>query len=292
MQAITYALLTVIWIAGLQLVLRGAMQVWPVGLAGAYSRIISVVLLAGYLFITGNVWRRLRPGSAWSWLLLMGAVAIGINILWFWGQKLTTATNAALLLRLDLLFVVLIGTALGLERISIRGLLTIPVMLLGLVLLMEAHQLDWSKHLAGDLMIVGAAMGLATNAFIVRRILQQMDESSTAFYNILISMVGFAALASYERQAINQTSTEYTGAWLWLIAIGIIAAFATPIYYAALRRMMVWKLRAFLLLNPLIVALAEWLIWGHALNHLQWLGGGLIMIGVLLLICDEAKTSR
>lgn len=290
MQAIVLALLNVVWLAGFQLVLRGALRIWPVGTAGAYSRVISLALLMAWVGMTGKGWRRLRPGKVWRWLLVMGAVAIVINISWFAGLKLTAATSATVLLRLDLLFVVLIGAALGLERISIRGLLTIPVMLVGLVLVMEAHQLSWTGHLLGDLMVVVAALGLASNAFVVRRILRHMDEPAAAFYNVLMSMAGFWALASYEGLAVPEAVTAYPAAWWWLVAVGIFAGVGAPLYYAALRRMMVWKLRAFLLLSPLIVALAEWAIWGVHLHRLQYLGAALLLGGVLALIWDEARS--
>ena len=60
----------------------------------------------------------MRTRGVGRWLLLMGAISLVINLLWFGSVRLTTATNCAMLFRLDLLFVVLIGALLGQERIG------------------------------------------------------------------------------------------------------------------------------------------------------------------------------
>ena len=74
--------------------------------------------------------------------------------------------------RMDLLFVVFIGTVLGLERVGALGWCTLPVMLVGLGLLAEVQHFDLGGHIIGDAMVVGGALALAINAFIIRRILQ------------------------------------------------------------------------------------------------------------------------
>ena len=221
----------------------------------------------------------------------MGTIAVVINFSSFAALKLTTATNSALLLRLDLLFVVLIGQACGLERINLRALLTIPMMLAGLILLTEAHHFGCSSHLVGDVMVVVAALGLAVNAFVVRRILQRMDEAAAAFYNTIFTLVGFTALASYEGFAVSREIADQPEAWWWLIGLGIIAGVKAPLYYAALRQMPVWKLRMFLLLSPLLVALAEWALWGITLHVSQWLGAALLLGCALVLALDEARSN-
>ena len=118
-----------------------------------------------------------------------------------------------------------------------------------------------------------------------------MDEEAVTFYNLLITMAGFLALALHDGFATGQAVTTQPGAWLWLVGLGIMAAITTPFYYAALQRMMVWKFRAILLLNPLVVALAEWWLWGIHLHHLQWLGAAMILVGALALIWDEARSN-
>jgi len=106
MTSAFYAFLAVVpWVA-FTLLLRFLIHVegWPVGLAGTLSRIVTVPLLAGWVLATGTGWRRLRPQGAGGWLLLMGVNSIIINLLWFASVKWTTATNVAMLFRLDLVW--------------------------------------------------------------------------------------------------------------------------------------------------------------------------------------------
>jgi drug/metabolite transporter (DMT)-like permease len=291
MQGILFAFLTAVaWSARL-LILRGAVSVWPVGLAGMFSRFSAAVLLLLWVSFTGRGPRRLRAGQVWDLLLVMGFVASTLNILLFFGMRLTTATNATFVLRLDLLFVVLIGSLLKIERITIRGLATIPFMILGLALLMEIQKGEWGGHVAGDALIILSALGLAVNAFVIRRIMRSIDEETVAFYNMLLCAVGFGVLASFQGLPLPKAATTSAGPWFRLLALGVSDALATALYYAALRRLQVWRLRALLLINPFMVAVVEWLWFGLEMNSVQWIGSGLLLGGVMVLIWDEARSS-
>ena len=121
MQQVFYASLAIVpWVA-FTLLLRClvSMEEWPVGLVGTFCRVVTLPLLSGWILATRSGWRRLRPHGVLGWLLLMGASSIVINLLWFGSLKWTTATNVSMLFRMDLVFVVLIGAVLGLERIGV-----------------------------------------------------------------------------------------------------------------------------------------------------------------------------
>ena len=287
-----YASLAIVpWVA-FTLLLRFLMnqQGWPVGLVGTFSRMVTLPLLAAWILATGHGWRRLRPRSVLGWLLLMGALSIAINLLWFASVKWTTATNVAMLFRLDLVFVVLIGAALGLERIGWLQLALVPLMFVGLGLLAEVHKFDFGGHLLGDLMVVVAALGLATNAFIIRHILRAMDEEAVALYNHSISMLGFLLLAlvcgDFARTPEVFASTS---AWLAIALLGVVGAVGLPSYYFALARMDVWKLRTFMLATPVLTVLIEWPLWGVRLSLLQGLGAAVILGGLAALIHIESR---
>ena len=293
MQAAFYALLAIVPWVGVTLLIRFLvkMEGWPVGLVGTLSRVVTVPLLGAWILSTGAGWRRLRPRGVGAWLLLMGAVSIAINLLWFAALKWTTATNAAMLFRFDLVFVLLIGAALGLERIGLAQLALVPVMLVGLGLLVEVQKFDLGGHLAGDAMVVVAALGLAVNAFVIRRIMWAMDENSVALYNHTMSMMGFAALAAAGSE-FGLAGDLLAAAWVPVAILGVVSAVGLPLYYVALRRMDVWKLRMFLLLTPVIAAAVEWPLWGIRLSALQCLGGAIILACLAALIHIESRETR
>lgn len=293
MQGIGFALLSVLGMATFTLVLRAVLEIWPVGLAGTLSRLVTIAALGGWVLSTQGGWRRLRPGGTLWWLLLMGANSIAINLFLFGSLKWTTATNNALLFRLDLVFVVLIGGLLRIERIGLKQLALLPIMLAGVALVCEIEDFDWSGHLVGDLMAVVAALGFACNAFVIRHILKSMDEESVALVNHLISAFGFFALAILHNEfGFVQTVSNEPAAWLWIGIVGLVAAVVLPLYYAALARMSVWRLRTWLLLTPVLVAVLEWPLWGTRLNGSQLLGAVLVLAGLAALIRVESQVIK
>ena len=290
-QAFYASLAVVPWVA-VTLLLRLLVKEegWPVGLVGTFSRFVTLPLLGAWILATGAGWRRLRPGRALGWLMLMGGVSIFINLSWFAAPKWTTATNIAMLMRLDLIFVVLIGAALGLERLGAAQLVLVPLMFVGLALVSEIHKLDLGGHLVGDVMVVAGALGLAVNAFVIRHILRTMDEEAVALYNHTISMLGFLALGlAWGGFARTQEVLASPGAWLPIALLGVVTAVGLPLYYVALRRMDVWKLRMYMLSAPVITAAVEWPLWGARLVPLQWLGAVIILGGLAVLILIESR---
>ncbi len=290
MQPIVFAFLAIVSYAASLLVLRATLEIWPLGLTGVFSRVVSISLLGAWVLGTGSGWRRLYPRGTGGWLMLMGLISITINLLWFSAASLTTATNVALLFRLDLVFVVMIGAMLGLERIRPAMLPVLAVMLLGLGLFTEIQNFDWGGHLVGDAMVIVGAFGLAANAFIIRHIMTKMDEEAVALYNHGISTFGFLVLAlSYGEFNNMQLDSRPATAWFWIIFLGVLLAVGLPLYYAALRRMAVWKLRTFLLTAPLMVAALELPIWGISFSMQQYLGAALILGGLVLCVQLESR---
>jgi len=293
MPGIVFAILTIVGMAAFTLLLRGALEFWPVGTTGILSRIVTLMLLGGWVLGTRSGWRRLIPGGMGRQLLLMGAISIVINLFLFGSLRFTTATNHALLYRLDLIFVVLIGAAWGIERIGWSQLALLPVMLAGVTLVLDVQHFQWQGHFIGDAMAVAAAFGFAVNAFIIRRILRKVDEAATALYNHGISTLGFMGLAWWQNEWPRAAQAAMSSsAWVRILALGVVTAAVLPLYYAALHRMQVWKLRAWLLLTPVTVALVEWLLWETHLNAWQYLGSLLVLSGLGGLIWLELRTQR
>ncbi len=290
MKTLFYASLAVIpWVIAI-LLLRWLIHIqgWPVGLVGTLTRCVALPVLGGWIVMRGAGWRRLRPRGQLRLLIIMGVIAIVINIGRFSAVRWTTATNVSMLIRFDIVFVVLIGSLLGLERIGLRQLALLPVMFIGLGLLVEVQNFDWNGHVIGDLMTIVSALGFAINAFIIRHILTVMDEEPIAFYNHAITMFGFIALGIFMGD-FTQTAEVLAqpSAWIPIAALGVLAAISLPLYYVALRSMDVWKLRMFMLAAPVLTAVVEWPLWGIELAPLQWLGGTIILFGLAVLVHME-----
>lgn len=279
--------------AALTVLMRAVLQCWPLGLAGVFARVVALAVLAPWALTTGRGWRRFKPWGIGQWLALMCVLSLLVNFAVFKALEWTTATNHAILYRLDTVFVVLIGSLLGLERMGRKELLLLLVMLVGMALVAEIGQSGFEVHWAGDLLIIAAAAGFAINAFVCRKIVRTIEPETLAIYNIVFGSLGFVGLSFTRREWewLAHTPPD-SRAWLMLVLLGIMIAVFLAGYYAILRRMPIWKLRTWMLIVPMLVALADWLLWSTRLTGLQWLGTGLLIGGLAVLIQLERVTSE
>jgi drug/metabolite transporter (DMT)-like permease len=133
---------------------------------------------------------------------------------------------------------------------------------------------------------------LSINAFVIRHILEMMDEESVALYNHAISTLGFLALVIVGGGFTRLPDVvETSRGWMPVAALGVLLAVSLPLYYVALRRMDVWKLRMFMLATPVLAAVVEWPLLGIELSMLQCLGGVIILAALALLIQMEWRLS-
>ena len=296
--AVCWALLVAATWVAFTLMLRGAMSYWPVSTGGAFSRALSLALLAGFLCARPGGAGRLRVRGVTRWVVLMGLVSITINYLMFAALKRTTATHLSLLSRLDLVFVLLIGTVFGLQRLALADWLVAAMMLGGAAMVMEVQKLTWfqpgggegvSDRVLGDVMVVGVALGLAVNAFIIRRIMRRTHEDVVAFYNMSFSTTGFFVLAAICGFPLPEAGINQAAPWLWLCGLGLFASVSLRLYYHLLRRMAVWRLRTLLLFSPILSVIAEWAIWRDRPSGLQCLGMAVTVAGAAVLLRRPAR---
>ncbi len=77
MQANSFAVLTVICMTALTLALRATLQIWPVGLAGTCSRVVTLTLLGSWVLASNGGWRRLLLRDIGVWLALTERLVVG-----------------------------------------------------------------------------------------------------------------------------------------------------------------------------------------------------------------------
>jgi drug/metabolite transporter (DMT)-like permease len=117
-----------------------------------------------------------------------------------------------------------------------------------------------------------------------------MDEESVALYNHVISTTGFVCLAAAGGDFARTVEVVGSpGVLFVIVSLGVLLAVSLPLYYVALRRMDVWKLRMFMLAAPVLIAVVEWPLWGVELSALQCLGAVIILAGLAALIQIERR---
>ncbi|GGE45520.1 membrane protein [Marinicauda pacifica] len=209
---------------------------------------------------------------------LAGLFFAGDLAFWHAGIKLTTAANAALLSNLTPVIVAIAAWVLFGERISLRLALAGLVAMAGAVLLAAANIRIAPERLVGDLLSAITALWYASYLLSVQR-----ARRTTSTVLVMIVSTALAAIISLAvTLVLGDTLFPATLAgWLPLIGLGIVVhaggqggvAFGLGRVPAALAALI-------LLIQPIVAAIAGWLIFGEILVFSQWIGAGLVLAGV------------
>jgi len=226
---------------------------------------IVAVLFAPFQSVARE--RRAVRGRHWAYLVWVAANFTILNYSFFWAFRWygQGVANAAVLLRTDLIFSILLGRIFFHERARPKELLALAGMVAGVFLITKVSLRDYRFQVIGDLLVIGTAFLLTVNAFIIRFALEPCHNTAIAFYNSWGSL-GMVALIYFALEWQGGACTRDVEAFLahpGLLAanlvLGALEAALILLYYYCLYRFPVWEVRAYLLFIPFFAALIAWL---------------------------------
>lgn len=218
-------------------------------------------------------------GLPYRWLLLIGCIGAVVNLLALFAIKLTRVVNVATLARSDAFFSLLLSAFVFRERVPRRAWLFAPVMLMGIGCITGFLTQPLELGNPGDYVILGSALFVSVNAYVIKRTVQGVSGVVIGFVNagiialtfllFTVCMVGFgSAFRSIPRHI-----------WVYLVVLGFLAYVFFASYNTALRSVPVWQVRVTCLLIPVVAALTGWLWLGEAPTAVQIVGMLLISGG-------------
>jgi|1186.fasta_scaffold08222_2 drug/metabolite transporter (DMT)-like permease len=249
-------------------------QLTPLDLFGVQVATGALVLCAVALL------RGARPARPSAVVLFLGVLEPGLSFLLFdVGLEHTAATHGALLLATDSLFTVALAVALLRERLDTRLGMALAAGFVGAVLV-SLHGGGSMSSLAGDLLIVAAALAAAGYAVLARYLAPGRD----AITLTTVQMLGAAALsvplaAGGAAAGHSHLGHADTGTALAALADGILAS-AVPflLYNAAIARVTATAAGLVLTLVPLIGTLASLALLSETLGSPQVVGGAFVVL--------------
>ena len=237
---------------------------------------------------------KLPPRSEWRRVLLLGLFAGPLNqVLFFYGLARSTAAHAALFYGLTPLGVYLLGLVRGQERASSRTIGGILTALAGVVVLLLGRGLAAAQGtLVGDLLILAAVL-----AWIVYTTegkpfaaahgpVRSTAWSMVAAALLLVPLTPFALLPA----RIFAASPPVVGSIVYLAVLTSVLAYL--IWHYALSRVPASHVAIYSNLQPVVTALAAWLVLGESPGRELALGGVLVLIGVRLTQGARAVPTR
>ena len=225
---------------------------------------------------------RPRPRDLWAMAALgTGQFAILIALM-NWGLQQVAAAPAALIFSLFPLLTLLLGAALGSERI--RGALLAGVLLsiAGVALalaskLQEAGSTGWW----GELAVFASACVGALCTVLYRPYLQRYPTVPVSAFAMLASVL-FLALAGLAEAWPARVATLGAGAWGAVAFIGLASGVGYFLWLHALKHESATRVTVFLALNPVTAAVLGWALLREPLPPQLLAALGLIAAGLWL----------
>jgi len=262
-------------------ILLGAMEPLSVMLGRAGFAAIALLL---YLYLSGGklprspaMWRAFAVMSVFNNLIPFSLI--------LWGQQFIGVGLAAILNATTPLFAVLIGHALGQERMSARRLLGVGVGLGGVVVMVGPDVLarGLGSEALAQLAVLGAAVGYAIAAVYGRRYatLGLTPRVAAAGQLLVTTLVGIPLVAIVDQPwNLPMPGIEH---WITMAALALVStAFGYIIFFRLLSGAGAVSTSLVTMLVPVSALLLGTLFLGEVLTLRQGAGMAVILIGLLI----------
>ena len=205
-----------------------------------------------------------------------------------WGIARSSATNAALLIVVEPLTLVVLGPLLLGERLTRREALGAAVAVAGAVLVVlngvPGVTLDIFPRWRGDALLVLAGMAYASYSLFGRTVLTDSNATAITARSIVWGALVMAPLAAVEwaggaRPALTTAAVVGT---LYLALV--ITAGAYLVWNWALARVEAARAAPFLTVQPVVGALLGVLVLGEPVTRFTAIGGALVVLGLWMTV--------
>ena len=230
-----------------------------------------------------------RRAVAWMGILGFAGAYVGSN----WGIAHSTATNAALLITIEPLTMILLSPWYLGERLSRREAVGAALTIVGAVVLVvngiPGLTADLVPHWSGDLVLVLAGVAYASYSLLGRRVLQRHDPLGVTTRSLAWGAAALAPVAGLEWAAGARpiwTATAISGA-LYLAVV--ITALGYVVWNWALARVPAPRAAVFLNTQPIVGALLGAVLLGEPITAFTVLGGALVVTGLAVAFGPGAR---
>lgn len=224
------------------------------------------------------------PRSELKYLALLGLLGVFTNqVLFILGLRLTTATNAAILMPAIPVFAAAIAVAAGIERVGWRRILGVALAVSGaLVLLRPGRFTLGDDAILGNLLILTNCLSYAAFLVLQRPVVERLPWRTVLAWAFLFGGLGVLAVGAPTLAAVEPAAVPWQ-AWLGLV---YILAFPTALGYSlntwAVRRSSPTLAAAYVTAQPLATALLAALVLAERPGWRQAAGFLLIAAGLTL----------
>ncbi len=251
------------------------------------KQVLEVVPLPVFLFLRLTIAAlalnlfALRFRKEWNKQVLMHGVILGV-LLYFsyffqmWGIQFTSASNAGFITGMSVVLVPIFGFLFFKYRPALNVLFGILFAVIGLLLLTGANPLNWND---GDLLVMVCALAVAFHVIFTGRFAHRNN-----VYLLTAAQLGVVSLLTMFALPFSdfQWPVIQMNHWWLLIYLGLFGTVYTFLMQTAMQRFTTTARTALIFaMEPVFAALFAFLIAGEQLTISGWIGGLLIVLGMI-----------
>lgn len=196
----------------------------------------------------------------------------------FYGQNLTSATNAGFLLRLTPLFAIILAVIILKEKLKISYLVSTCIMIIGTYFLITGGKV---LFLTGDFVLILTAFFQGLSDIYAKKALYKLHPILASFWRNLFAFAPLLLtlfVLGFEVPDLQQ--------WVWILASGSSLIIFWIAWHYVLKDWGVSKASFWSQLSPIFVSAGAFLFLGESLTLVQLAGGIIVLVGAALIARD------
>lgn len=259
---------------------------------GTSVRFLAMLFLLIYIFLKGDLKNLFGVKPVLHKLIVIGILGFSLDITAFLGLQLSTASNASILLKADVLFTNLISVFVFKQKFTKKDWLLTAVILFGTFLVIDVDFTNFHLNGIGDFLFIVSAFCVALNGFVIKSVQHnkrvEVKDTTVAFYNNSITFVIFLLLfLIFERQVPVAEIQSNSMVIFSVLYTGLMQTAIYVLYYYNLRILPVWIVRIMLLLMPIVASVISYFVLGETLGWMQVVGMATVILGTMGIILEH-----
>ena len=225
---------------------------------------------------------RLRSNDLWA---MAGLGLVGIasnNILFTHGVSMTSASNSALVVATAPLWGMLLAFVLGWERPKLTGIVGVGVAMLGVAVIVYRGLGESGASLAGDLLVMGAAVCWGSYAVLSLSLLERYSPLAVAAYSMLFGGLAVLPLASVQLPGVDWGAVSLGGWGAFAYSALLVAAFGFTFWQRGISRIGANRMLVYQYLVTLVGVVAGVVLFGESFGIDKVIGAAILLGGVYL----------
>jgi len=266
--------------------------IWGTGFVVAKGAILEFppILLMAFRFLVTSlvlIWFVKPPIGQLRALFLIAIVASAIQYsLTFTGLRGLDAGFAALIVQLEVPFLVILGAILLGEKASLRKWMGIIIAFAGVGLLIG--KVEFNNAWGSVALVVAGAFTWAVGQIFVRKLKNIDGLTTTAWVAVFATPQLFVMSFIFETNQIEFITKASMSIWLAVLYLGIImTALGYYFWNTLIRSYTIEKIAPFLLLLPVFSLIGGVLFLGEMISGAKMFGGLIVILGVAFVSLEK-----